>query len=451
MTQRLVVIGNGMAGARTVEEILARGGGDQFSITMFGDEPYGNYNRIMLSNVLAGVEDEAGIFLNDLSWYADNNITLHAGVRIERIDRFSRTVYATDGTATPYDKLVIATGSSAFVPPIKGIHRSGRGYHQGVFVFRTLDDTRAMIRYAREHERAVVIGGGLLGLEAARGLQNHLGHVTLLHAMGHLMNTQLNERAGRTLQATVEEKLGIEVVVDAMTTEILGKHQVTGVKLADGRVIACDVVVVAAGIRPNTQVAADSGLVVERGIVVDDHMRAQDEDDIYVVGECAQHRGALYGLVAPLWDQAKVLADHLTGRDPHAEYHGSQVATKLKVAGVDVASMGLQNPERDDDELIEFAEPRRGVYPWTPQSAESNTDLKDVGTAAWSARRWSATRARPRSSCRRSTAGWRCRRSAPSCCSTSAARPARRPSRTWPTTSRSATATGSARAPSARP
>jgi nitrite reductase (NADH) large subunit len=360
--QRLVVIGNGMAGARTVEEILARGGGDRFRITMFGDEPYGNYNRIMLSNVLAGVEDEAGIFLNDLSWYADNGITLHAGVRIERIDRFAKVVYATDGTATPYDKLIIATGSSAFVPPITGIHRPGRGYHQGVFVFRTLDDTRAMIRYAREHERAVVIGGGLLGLEAARGLQNHLSHVTLLHAMGHLMNTQLNERAGRTLQATVEEKLGIEVVVDAMTTEILGKHQVTGVKLKDGRVIPCDVVVVAAGIRPNTQVAADSGLVVERGIVVDDHMRAQDEDDIYVVGECAQHRGALYGLVAPLWDQAKVLADHLTGTNPQAEYHGSQVATKLKVAGVDVASMGLQDPERDDDELLEFAEPRRGVY-----------------------------------------------------------------------------------------
>jgi len=360
--QRLVVIGNGMAGARTVEEILARGGGDQFAITVFGDEPYGNYNRIMLSNVLAGVEDEAGIFLNDLTWYADNGITLHAGTRIERIDRSARTVYATDGTATAYDKLIIATGSSAFVPPINGIHRPGRGYHQGVFVFRTLDDTRAMIRYAREHERAVVIGGGLLGLEAARGLQNHLSHVTLLHATSHLMNTQLNLRAGRTLQATVEEKLGIEVVVDAITTEILGKHQVTGVKLKDGRVIGCDVVVVAAGIRPNTQVAADSGLVVERGIVVDDHMRAQDERDIYVVGECAQHRGALYGLVAPLWDQAKVLADHLTGTNPRAEYHGSQVATKLKVAGVDVASMGLQNPERDDDELLEFAEPRRGVY-----------------------------------------------------------------------------------------
>lgn len=349
-----------MAGARTVEEILARGG--DFDITMFGDEPYGNYNRIMLSNVLAGVEDESGIFLNDLSWYSDNGITLHAGVRIDRIDRSRKTVYGSDGSETPYDKLVIATGSSAFVPPIKGAHVPGRGYHQGVFVFRTLDDTRAMIRYAREHERAVVIGGGLLGLEAARGLQNHLGHVTLVHAMGHLMNTQLNERAGRTLQATIEQKLGIEVVVDGMTTEIRGKHAVTGVKLADGRVIDCDVVVVAAGIRPNSQVAADSGLTVERGIVADDQMRALGEDDIYVVGECAQHRGEVYGLVAPLWDQAKVLADHLTGVDAGAAYTGSQVATKLKVAGVDVAAMGLQSPEREDDELLEFAEPKKGVY-----------------------------------------------------------------------------------------
>ncbi|MEU4428729.1 nitrite reductase large subunit NirB [Actinoplanes sp. NPDC024001] len=360
MTQRLVVIGNGMAGARTVEEILARNG--DFEITMFGDEPYGNYNRIMLSNLLAGVEDEAGIFLNDLSWYADNNITLHAGVRIEKIDRKRKVVIADDGTKTPYDKLIIATGSSSWTPPIKGIHNPKRGFHQGVFAFRTLDDTRGMIRYARDHERAVVIGGGLLGLEAARGLQNHLSHVTLLHAMGHLMERQLDERAGQMLQASVEGKLGIEVVTNAMTTEILGKDRVTGVKLADGREIPCDVVVIAAGIRPNTQMVADSGLPVERGIVVDDQMRVQGEQDIYSVGECAQHRGNLYGLVAPLWDQAKVLADHITGRDDEAAYTGSKLSTKLKVAGIDVASMGLIAPETDDDEVIIYNEPKKGIY-----------------------------------------------------------------------------------------
>ncbi|GAA2581954.1 NADPH-nitrite reductase [Winogradskya consettensis] len=359
MAPRLVVIGNGMAGVRTVEEILARGGG--FEITVFGDEPYGNYNRIMLSNVLAGVQDEAGIFLNDLSWYADNAITLHTGTRIARIDRFAKQVYAEDGSATAYDKLIIATGSRAFVPPIPGIHRPGRGYHQGVFAFRTLDDTRAMIRYAREHERAVVIGGGLLGLEAARGLQNHLGHVTLVHAAGHLMNAQLDAQGGAILRRSVEQ-LGIDIVTGAHTTEILGKHEVTGVRLKDGRVLDCDVVVVAAGIRANATVAETAGLVVERGIVVDDQMRAQDEPDIYAVGECAQHRGETYGLVAPLWEQAKVLADHLTGRDPHAAYHGSRVATKLKVAGVDVAAMGVKEAERDDDETLVFSEPRKGIY-----------------------------------------------------------------------------------------
>ncbi|MEU8657841.1 nitrite reductase large subunit NirB [Actinoplanes philippinensis] len=360
MTQKLVVIGNGMAGARTVEEILARGG--DFSITMFGDEPYGNYNRIMLSNLLAGVEDEAGIYLNDLSWYADNGITLHAGVRIERIDRAAKVVIATDGTRTPYDKLIIATGSSSWTPPMKNVHNPKRGFHQGVFAFRTLDDTRGMIRYARDHERAVVIGGGLLGLEAARGLQNHLSDVTLLHAMGHLMERQLDEKAGHMLQASVENKLGIKVITNAMTTEILGKDRVTGVKLADGTRIPCDVVVIAAGIRPNTQMVADSGLPVERGIVVDDQMRVRGEADIYSVGECAQHRGNLYGLVAPLWDQAKVLADHITGRDTAAAYTGSKLSTKLKVAGIDVASMGLIAPETDDDEVIVYSEPKKGVY-----------------------------------------------------------------------------------------
>ncbi|HLL65843.1 MAG TPA: nitrite reductase large subunit NirB [Micromonosporaceae bacterium] len=359
--QRLVVIGNGMAGARAVEEILERGGGDQFEITMFGEEPYGNYNRILLSNVLSGVEDESAIFLNSLSWYQENGITLHAGVRIQRIDRFARRVYADDGSVTRYDKLVIATGSRPFVPDVPGIHVAGRGYHQGVFVFRTIDDTRGMVRYARDHERAVVIGGGLLGLEAARGLQTHGVHVTVVHAAPHLMNQQLDPQAGGILRRSVN-KLGIDVELSARTTAILGKHSVEGVKLADKRVLGCDMVVVAAGIRANTDVAEISGLTVERGIVVDDQMRALDEPDIYAVGECAQHRGETYGLVAPLWEQARVLADHLTGANPAAAYHGSRTATKLKVAGVDVATMGLSLPERDDDEHVVFSEPSRGTY-----------------------------------------------------------------------------------------
>ncbi|UWZ59775.1 nitrite reductase large subunit NirB [Dactylosporangium aurantiacum] len=349
-----------MAGARAVEEILERGGRDQYTITMFGEEPYGNYNRIMLSNVLSGAEDEDGIFLNSLPWYATNGIDLRAGVRVERIDRFAKVVLDSDGNELRYDKLVIATGSRPFIPPIDNMHHPRRGYHQGVFTFRTIDDTRGMIRYARDHERAVVIGGGLLGLEAARGLQRHGVEVTLVHAAGHLMNAQLDAQGGAILKASVE-RLGITVELAARTVAVEGTDRVRGVRFADGRVIGCDMVVVAAGIRPNTTLAEVSGLTVERGIVVDDQLRCLDEPDIYAVGECVQHRGETYGLVAPLWEQARVLADHVTGRDPHAAYHGSRTATKLKVAGVDVAAMGITTPA-PGDEFVVFAEPSRGVY-----------------------------------------------------------------------------------------
>jgi nitrite reductase (NADH) large subunit len=201
--QRLVVVGNGMAGARTVEEILRRGGAEQFETTVFGAEPYGNYNRILLSGVLAGAEDEAGIFLNGLPWYAENGVTLRAGIRVTSIDRAARQVRAADGSATGYDKLIIATGSRPFVPDIAGAREPRRGFHQGVFCFRTIDDTRRMVRYARDHEHVAVVGGGLLGLEAARGLQAHGLRVTVLHAAGHLMNQQLDAQAGGILRSSV--------------------------------------------------------------------------------------------------------------------------------------------------------------------------------------------------------------------------------------------------------
>jgi NAD(P)H-dependent nitrite reductase large subunit len=359
--ERIVVVGNGMAGARTVEEILERVGRDRFAITVFGAEPYGNYNRILLSHVLSGVEEESGIFLNSLAWYEANGVELRSGVEVRRIDRYAKVVYASDGSATRYDRLVIATGSRPFVPPIDGTHNPKRGFHQGVFTFRTIDDTRAMVRYARDHESAVVIGGGLLGLEAARGLQQHGVEVTLVHAAGHLMNAQLDPQGGAVLRRSVQ-RLGITVELNARTTAILGKEKVEGVRLAGGRTIGCDMVVIAAGIRPNTELAQVSGLPVERAIVVDDQMRVLDEPDIYAVGECVQHRGQTYGLVAPLWEQARVLADQITGANPRAAYHGSRTATKLKVAGVDVASMGITAPEREDDEFVVFAEPTRGVY-----------------------------------------------------------------------------------------
>jgi nitrite reductase (NADH) large subunit len=356
----LVVVGNGMAGARVVEEILARGGGDRFRITVFGDEPYGNYNRIMLSHLLAG-EDADEIYLNPLDWYAENDITLHAGVRIVRIDRFANKVFADDGTVLGYDKLIIATGSRTFFPPMDGMWVDDRTLTPGVFGFRTMDDTTAMLDYAQGRRAAVVIGGGLLGLEAAYGLQRHGLAVHVVQGGPVLMNQQLDEEAGAILRRVLERKLGIRVHTGHRPTAIRSAGSVAGVMLGDGSTIEADMVVVTAGIRPNVGLAVVSGLTVERAIVVDDQMRT-DDPDIYAVGECAQHRGQVYGLVAPLWEQAEVLADQLTGADPTAAYHGSRNATKLKVAGVDVASMGIKHPEREDDEFVRFSEPRKGVY-----------------------------------------------------------------------------------------
>jgi nitrite reductase (NADH) large subunit len=367
--QELVVVGNGMAGARAVEEILTRGGDETFRITMFGDEPHGNYNRILLSELLARGADPDGqlleedLFLNPWEWYRENGITLHAGVRVVRVDRFAHRVYADDGSIVRYDKLVLATGSRSFFPPTEGLWADNKTLTPGVFGFRTLHDTMAMMRYARGKQRAAVIGGGLLGLEAARGLQAHGLAAHVVHAAEGLMNQQLDAQAGRVLRRSLE-RLGITVHTGTRTTAIRRTTDgaVSGVTFTDGTTLDVDMVVVTAGIRPNIGLAMVSGLETQRGIVVDDQLRSVDDDDIYAVGECVQHRGEVYGLVAPLWEQATVLADHITGADPQAAYHGSRLATKLKVAGVDVAAMGLKEPERPDDEFVQFSEPGRGIY-----------------------------------------------------------------------------------------
>ena len=344
---RLVVVGNGMAGVRAIEEILARGGAETLDITVFGDEPYGNYNRILLSNVLAGSDDPGEIYLNGMDWYADNRIDLRAGVRVVRIDTFAHLVHADDGTTVRYDKLILATGSRAFFPPMDGLWADNTTLADGIFGFRTLDDTAAMIAEADNRTTAVV----------NRGLA-----VEVVHAGPTLMNAQLDDPAGAILRRSVEG-LGIGVHTDKRTTGVvLTDGRLSGITFADGEQLDCDMLVIAAGIRPNVGLAQRAGLRVERAIVTDDHMRSVDDDDVYVVGECAQHRGQVYGLVAPLWEQAKVLADHLTGADPRAAYHGSRVATKLKVAGVDVASMGIKAPEHPDDEFVQYSEPKHGVY-----------------------------------------------------------------------------------------
>ncbi len=359
----LVVVGNGMAGARAIEEILARGGASRFRITVFGDEPYGNYNRIALSHVLAGSDAPENIYLNTVEWYRDNAIDLRAGVRVVRIDPYAKVVLADDGSRVSYDKLVIATGSRAFFPPIDGLWIDDTTLLGGVFGFRSLDDTQAIIDHADGATHAAVIGGGLLGLEAAYGLHGRGLRSTVVHSGPILMNAQLDDTGGAVLRGAIEST-GLEVVTGKRTTHAFAdsENAITAVGFADGERLDCDLLVLATGIRPNVGLARGAGLTVERAIGVDDHMRSIDDDDIYVVGECAQHRGQVYGLVAPLWEQAKVLADHLTAANSTAAYHGSRTSTKLKVAGVDVAQMGVKALEFDDDEFLQFYEPRHGVY-----------------------------------------------------------------------------------------
>jgi nitrite reductase (NADH) large subunit len=359
--RRLVVIGNGMAGARAVEEILARGGADQFEIVMFGEEPYGNYNRILLSDVLNGSHEESDIFLNPLPWYAEHGIKLHAGVRVLKIMRHARTVMGEGGVLEPYDALIIATGSLPFVPPIDGARFADGRVKPGVFFFRNLDDCRNITAYAMGKRSGAVIGGGLLGLEAARGLQNFSLDVHVIQRSDVLMSQQLDRPAGAILKKTLED-LGIQVHLKKDTKRVLGEDAVTGLEFADGHKLDCELVVIAAGIKPNSELAARAGLAVERGIVVDNQLRSPDDPRIYALGECVQHRGQVYGLVAPIWEQAKVLADHITGRDAEAAYLGSKISTRLKVMGVEVASMGVTEPTEEGDEVVQFTEPKKGTY-----------------------------------------------------------------------------------------
>ena len=368
--RRLVIIGNGMAGSRLVEEIVARGGGHRCDLTVFGEEPVGNYNRILLSSVLARTHDPKDIFLNPLPWYATNGVKLHAGVRVEAIDTTQKEVTAADGTVERYDSLVIATGSRPMIPPIDGVlggpvsaraRKRDANFKRGVFVFRTLADCDRMLAFVDRVRRAAVIGGGLLGLEAARGLLNAGLDVHVVHLMSHLMETQLDAQGGRVLQRQLEQ-IGLHVHLQKATTAVLGDEQVTGLAFDDGSMLECEMLVIAAGVRPNVDLAVGAGLTVKRGILVGDDLACEGAPDVYAIGECAEHRGRVYGLVAPLWEQAQVLADRLSGRNPRALYVGSKASTKLKVAGVDVASMGEKDPAEEDDEVVSYAEPSRGVY-----------------------------------------------------------------------------------------
>ena len=348
---RLVVVGNGMAGMRTVEELLALAP-DLYDITVFGAEPHGNYNRILLSPVLAGEKTVDEIMLHPREWYARHGITLLAGDPVVAIDRARRLVRSQSGKEVRYDRLLLATGSRPFVVPVPG--------HQldGVIAFRDIQDVETMLAAARAHRHAVVIGGGLLGLEAANGLLRQGMDVTVLHLGDALMDRQLDANAAALLKRTLERR-GLRILLGANTSEILGDERVTGVRLADGARIPADLVVMAAGVRPNAELARAAGLHCERAIVVDDTLQTYDPR-IYAVGECVQHRQATFGLVAPIWDQARVCAAHLAGAG-HRRYVQQATATRLKVSGVELYSAGDIVGGEDSEDLV-LRDPRRGVY-----------------------------------------------------------------------------------------
>jgi len=351
MPKKLVVIGNGMAAGRALEELFSRAP-DAYDVTIFGAEPRVNYNRIMLSPVLSGEKAYDDILIHDEAWYDANGITLHRGKQIVQIDRDAKRVVAADGTTAEYDRLLIATGSLPFIIPIPGASLPG------VVTYRDLDDVDVMLAAARKGGRAVVIGGGLLGLEAAAGLKAQGMDVTVLHLMPTLMERQLDPSAGYLLQRAMEER-GIAVRCKANTQAILGETHVTGVRLDDGTELPADIVVMAVGIKPNAILAKVTGLETNRGVLVGDDMRTSDPD-VFAVGECVEHRGTCYGLVAPLYEMAKVVAAQLAG-DGTAAYTGSVTATKLKVTGIDLFSAGDFSEAGDRQDVV-LRDVARGIY-----------------------------------------------------------------------------------------
>lgn len=350
---KLVMIGNGMAGVRTLEELLKLAP-DLYDITVFGAEPHPNYNRILLSPVLAGEQTVDDIVLNPLDWYADHGITLHLGKKVVKIDRSAREVEAEDGSRAGYDRLLLATGSTPFILPVPGTDL------EGVVSFRDIADVDAMIRDAGRYRHAVVVGGGLLGLEAANGLMKRGMDVSVVHLGPWLMERQLDEPAARLLQKSLKEK-GMKFLLRKQTAELMqgGSGRVAAIKFADGEIISADLVVMAVGIRPNTELAESAGLHCKRGIVVNDTMQTFDPR-IYAIGECAAHRGVAYGLVAPLFEQARVCANHLAhygiGR-----YLGSVTSTKLKVTGIDLFSAGDFSGGEGSESIL-YSDPIGGVY-----------------------------------------------------------------------------------------
>lgn len=354
MKPKLVIIGNGMAGMRTVEELIQLDP-DLYDITVFGAEPHGNYNRIMLTPVLFGAKSIDEIMIHDFAWYRKNNITLHCGPdkTVIDVDRTARIVKAKDGTEARYDKLLIATGSLPLMLPILGKDV------EGVMGFRDIADVEAMIEKAQTKQHAVVLGGGLLGLEAANGLLKRGMHVTVINRARHLLNRQLDQQAGAFLKKQLEQG-GISFRVGATIKQILSADgHITQVLLDDGSLLPADILIMATGIKPNIALAEKIGLTCERGILVQDTMQTSDPA-VFSVGECVQHRGELFGLVAPVYEQAKVCASHLAHKKD-VLYKTLSSATMLKVSGIDLFSVGEYEGD-DSTEQITLIDPALSVY-----------------------------------------------------------------------------------------
>jgi len=349
--ERLVVIGNGMAGQAAIEQIL-KIQNDNIEIIVFGAEPYHSYNRIMLSDVLSGKRSFSQLNTKSRDWYEQNGIKLYTGSHVTNIDVDNKRVYSENGFSSPYDKVLIATGSVPFIPPIKGVDK------KGVFVYRTIEDVWSMSEVSRYKKKAVVIGGGLLGLEAAKALKDNGMEATVVHLMDHLMEQQLDYDSGLILQMLLE-RVGLKFRMQAVTEEILGKDYVTGIKLQSGEVIDADLVLICTGIRPNTKLADKAGLQVQKGILVNDFLETSCED-IYAIGECVEHRGTVYGLFDPLAEQAQVVADSIAGSGVRI-YEESLLSAVLKVAEVNLVSVGHFEGGKEYEDIV-YTDAQAGIY-----------------------------------------------------------------------------------------
>ncbi|CAN7537575.1 nitrite reductase large subunit NirB [Paenibacillus sp. LjRoot153] len=351
MKKKIVLVGNGMAGVNCIEQLLKLAP-NSYEITIFGKEPHPNYNRILLSSVLAGDADMKDIVINDWSWYTDNNITLHTGHTVNKIDTERKLVSTDLGITVGYDELILATGSLPFMLPLPGADK------EGVIAFRDIGDCETMMETAKKYKKAVVIGGGLLGLEAARGLLNLNMEVSVVHINEYLMNLQLDRTASLMLQQELEQQ-GMKFLLKKNSETILGKKRVTGLRFTDGSEVDADLIVMAVGIRPNMALAKNSGIEINRGIVVNDFLETS-VPHIYSIGECTEHRGVAYGLVAPLYEQGAVLAKRLAGVSTDG-YQGSVVSTKLKVSGVDVFSAG-EYADKPGTRAVRVQDDFDGIY-----------------------------------------------------------------------------------------